>query len=258
MILDHLSKENVTSFTALIVSREPYFTDSFKDSSILSTYQLAQGSSPSAFGLPASMILHEMLNAYIKVFAARAIKRTIKLKHPGVLSSTLMHGGIWLWIYFDASKQNDRKHRIEARVVGVHYHFARYSRHKNDVLPLVFNEHICIAQKDEVERGLTKLSMEKHILKDTKTTTGDDGIEKPHSTTLCKILDLSKSYGESKDLIAIEICTNSTTTYSFLQSDCIRKPRAGYRAYNVLHQCCWARTARVWEIEAQNALSYCA
>lgn len=64
-VLDHLSLEITSASLAAIVSKASFLANRFKGSSILSSFQLPSGYSPSVAGTPVSVVPQQLLDAYI-------------------------------------------------------------------------------------------------------------------------------------------------------------------------------------------------
>ena len=80
MILSKIEIENRTASARLQISRASFLTNLFHGNSILSSFQLAGGYSPSILGLPSRVVPVELLKAQIELATNRALQKLFLLK----------------------------------------------------------------------------------------------------------------------------------------------------------------------------------
>lgn len=164
-VLDEISRKKTTAIPTAIVSRASFLTNLFKGSSVLSSFQLARGYSPSIAGIPSTIVPKKLLDAHIEMMAARAIHKVLKARASNSLPRHALHKGMRIWVFYDTSKQNERKRWIEARVISADDHLVKCRRFKKGPPLNVAYKHIRIASKTEFDKELMESSFEK-ILED--------------------------------------------------------------------------------------------
>lgn len=105
--LDCLAKENTDASPAKIVDRALFLTSIFKESRILSTFELARGYLPSVAGILPAMVPYQLLGAHVKMAATRAVHKTLKTKTESILSLVTLKKEMRVWIFL--TRQNKTK-----------------------------------------------------------------------------------------------------------------------------------------------------
>lgn len=134
------------------MSRASFLTFLFKESPIPTPFQLARGYPSSVAGISASIVPQQFLEDHIELTAARALHKTLREKLIGTIRSELHHKEMQIWVCYDTSKQNDRKHWIEARIIHANRYIVKCSRAQKGPSMTVAYENVCIAPKSEFER----------------------------------------------------------------------------------------------------------
>lgn len=101
-------KETPSATAPELVSRAPFLSNLFTGSSMLSSFQLARGYSPSILGLPPTRVTQELLDAHYEQTALRAIQKLMHARDNNVIPSRLLPTGTEVYVYYNTSSNSVR------------------------------------------------------------------------------------------------------------------------------------------------------
>lgn len=154
----------------------------FRGSSILSSFKLARGYSPSGAGILSTKVSQALLNAHVELAAPRAIHKTIKFCPGHSISPATLHKGMRAW-------QNDRKEWVEERVISADDYIVKCKCSAKGPPMSVVYENIRIAPKSEFVKELMRESVEE-IMNDNNTTQEEMTSTVPVSKSSCESIQL--------------------------------------------------------------------
>jgi len=120
----------------------------FHGSTVLSSFQLAQGYAPSIAGISKSMVPKELLETHTQRTANRALQKVLRSE------------GVKIWVYYKTSKQNERVRWVSAEVVEARDHLVLCRRAQHSKPMSVAYEHIRIAPTEDMACELMRSSLE--------------------------------------------------------------------------------------------------
>lgn len=164
-ILSRITKETTRASSNTLVARASFLTNMFHGNSILSSFQLARGYSPSILGIPNSRVTTEILNAYKRTSANRAIHRLLKSHDNHLIHPSSLPPGTKIWVYYNTSAQNDPTRWVRATVAEALPHFVKCRRSKKGPPMTVAYEDIRLVPDDQLAEEL-----QTHVLEDILET----------------------------------------------------------------------------------------
>lgn len=214
-LLAHLKQNNSTLSPAMILARASFPTNVFMGSSIWRVFQFTRGHSPSILGVPASVVVQDLINAHTEKRAARAIQGALRSKPASTVSTETFHKGVRVWFYYDRSKLDDRKCWSNVRVVSVHDYVVKSRRRKEGLSTAISYEHIRVAPWKKLLRNLTNLSAEELIKEEQNTKSDKKSSDESSESDLHSILGSDDNYIEVEELSSIGGRTAPTATSCF-------------------------------------------
>lgn len=173
MVLEKISKEKCNDSAVVPVSRASLITNMLHEFTVLSSFQMVRGYSPSIIGLPAIIVPEELFNAHIQLTAHRALQKAITSRHPNHLTKDDLPFNTKMWVFYNTSKQNEWARWLLATVSKAERHIV-YCRRSEKGPPLtVVYEHVRLAPKGELANDLMNLPLEDKLSKDTSESTNE-------------------------------------------------------------------------------------
>lgn len=128
-IIEKIDKENSQDDQHTTIARATFFSNIFSGSTILSSFELVKGYSPSLLGIPTKVISQEILDAHKEQVATRAIQRLLKARSPNTPTAHMLPQGRKIYVFMKPSRGTAVW--TEAEVIDPRDHFvvARRSRH---------------------------------------------------------------------------------------------------------------------------------
>lgn len=138
----------------ILVKRASFITNLLHGNSILSSFQLARGYSPSVLCIPAKVVPSNLLIAYKQTSASRAVNKLLRSHQHLPLTRQCLPAGTDVWIYYNTSKQNERTRWVKGKVVETHQHYVTCRRSMKGQPMKVAYEDIRLAPKGELAAEL--------------------------------------------------------------------------------------------------------
>lgn len=165
-ILERLSKEKTVANEHLLVKRASFLTNMFHGSSLVSSFQLARGYSPSLLCIPAKIVPVMLIEAYKQTSAARALNKVLRAHNFSTLSENSIDANTDVWIFYKSSKQNEKNEWVKGKVISASKHFAMCKRSEKGVPMKVAYEDLRIVPKGDLAQELQSSVLEDYISTD--------------------------------------------------------------------------------------------
>lgn len=114
------------------VSRATFLSNSLSGNSILSSFELVHGYQPAILGMPRSIYLPSILEAYKKLTFTRALKTNLRSRNVNSPIPTMFKQNGPIWVWYASTKSNERNECVRAQVPKPHQHYIEARRVSQD------------------------------------------------------------------------------------------------------------------------------
>lgn len=159
LVLNKLAKELTSASPATLLARASFMCNLFHGNSVMSAFQLARGYSPSIAGIPSYKVLPTLVDAQIRVNAARAVQRALRSKSSRVVQCAADPPGTHVWVFYKSWKQNEPVKWVPAAVVET----KKCRRSKRGTPMSVAYEDIRIAPEGDLAQELVASTLEEFM-----------------------------------------------------------------------------------------------
>lgn len=183
-ILEKLQFDQTECTDAELISRAIFLSNMFTGSKALSSFELARRYAPSILGTPRRMVTEELMDAYKKQTATRALQKLSKGRNYSTCADTIKPGDHVLF-YYRSSKQNEPNEWKSGIVSSAAEHVIEVRRPGSRLNSKVAVEDIRLRPDSELARELSEGVMEDYI----DLTLNPDTIEDmPEGEDVCRNL----------------------------------------------------------------------
>lgn len=176
-IFDRISHEQTTASPQTLVARASFLCNIFHGSSILSSFQLARGYSPSLLGIPHSHVPPDLLNAHKSMTDTRALQKLMRSHDNHLVPFSALKSGSQIWVYYNTSKQNDPVRWVRATVVSTTPFYVRCRRSDRGPPMQVAYEHIRMVPEGELANELQQGILEDLLADDIPSSAHQEGVQ---------------------------------------------------------------------------------
>lgn len=122
-ILERLQSDNTAQDDSTILARATFLSNLFAGSSVLSSFELARGYTPSLIGQQQIYVTEELLEAHQQQAAVRALQRALRSRTPSSIPPRCIKPGDRVYFYFYTTSHAQKDEWRPGIVKSVHDHF---------------------------------------------------------------------------------------------------------------------------------------
>lgn len=135
----------------------------FSGNSILSSFQLVCGYSPSIVGIPKTIVTEELLQAHTEQVALRTLQLLLETHAPRTVRRDLFNADDPVWVYYRFYKPNEKACWVRATVVSAGDHFLTVRRSTRGPPMRVAYEDVPHAPRNPLTSELLSLTLEDEL-----------------------------------------------------------------------------------------------
>lgn len=109
MFADGLQRADQSASAAMIIARASFVTNIFRESNMMSSFQLVRGYAPLILGVPHQEVAQELLTAHIQREVTRALERIMHSNVTKVIDASKLEPGTSFLVYYKSSKRTMRQ-----------------------------------------------------------------------------------------------------------------------------------------------------
>lgn len=162
-IFEKMSKEKTQAGIELIVARASFASNMMFWRSKLTPFQLARGYLPGIVGTPQTILTKELMDAYIRISASRAIDASLKARTPKTIPGSMLKPGDEVYVFYKSTNKSVDIQWVTATVEKVRDHFVECRRSRKGPPMRVAFEHIRLIPSSSLAREITETYLEDEI-----------------------------------------------------------------------------------------------
>lgn len=154
------SKENTKANIELLVARTSFLCNIPFRRSKVTAFRLSREYLPSTADIPVKRMTQEVLDAYAKLSAYRAIQMAIKQRTPKIIHSTMIKTGHEIYIFYKTTNTSVDIGWIKPAAVEPKAHYVQCTGSSKEITMGVSYEHIRLIPSNDLARQMTVIYLE--------------------------------------------------------------------------------------------------